>query len=113
MIFRSNLDALVLGVLRDGPLHGYAIAKAIESKGQGVLKMGENQLYPTLHKLERDVFVVAEWQAQENKPPRKVYSLTPAGVAELEKHRQAWTSFSTGVEAIIGAPMKKGEGHGF
>jgi PadR family transcriptional regulator, regulatory protein PadR len=110
MSFKSNLDALVLGALCDGPLHGYAIAKTIERKGAGALRMGENQLYPTLHKLEREGAVVAEWQPQENKPPRKVYSLTPAGEAELEKHRKSWSQYAAGVGSVLGLQAEANRG---
>lgn len=101
MTFRSSLEALILGALRDGPRHGYAIAKSIEQKGGGVLKMGENQLYPTLHRLERDGHVVADWQPQEGKPPRKVYSLTESGTAELDRYRKQWGAFSQGVGLLL------------
>ena len=85
MKFKTSLDALILGCLREGEMHGYAIARAIEHKSVGALKAGENQLYPTLHRLEERGFVVAEWQEQENKPPRKVYKLTEGGMKELER----------------------------
>lgn len=101
MSFRSSLEALILGALQDGPKHGYAIAKAIEQKGAGVLKLGENQLYPLLHRLEREGHVTAEWQPQEGKPPRKVYALTDAGHAELEKYRKQWGAFAQGVGSLL------------
>lgn len=104
-MFKNNLEALVLGALRDGPKHGYAIAKAIEKAGQGALRMGENQLYPTLHKLERDGFVAAEWHPQEGRPPRKVYALTEAGTEELARHRERWAAFASGVSSLLGAEV--------
>jgi len=106
MSFRSSLEALILGALCDGPLHGYAIAKEIERKGEGVLKLGENQLYPTLHKLERDGFVAADWQPQENRPPRKIYALTESGRAELDRYRKQWSLFAAGVGSVL---FQKGE----
>ncbi len=96
----------MLGVLKDGPLHGYAIARAIEEKGAGVLSMGENQLYPTLHKLEREEKVDAEWQAQEGKPPRKVYRLTETGKGQLAKLRKDWERYASSVTAILGASLQ-------
>jgi len=102
MRFKGNLEALVLGALRAEPLHGYAIARSIEKDGGGVLKMGENQLYPTLHALERDGYVQAEWQPQENKPPRKIYRLTESGKGELAKYRKQWEQYSAGMSAVLG-----------
>jgi DNA-binding PadR family transcriptional regulator len=96
------LEALVLGVLRNGALHGYAISKAIKEQGAGALKLGENRLYPTLHNLESAGLVTAEWQPQENKPPRKVYQLTHAGHTELAKYRSQWEQYAAGVNSILG-----------
>lgn len=102
MAFRSDLDALVLGTLREGPQHGYAISKALKATEGGVLKLGEGQLYPALHKLEREGMVFAKWQPQEGKPPRKVYALTETGRAELDRYRQEWQAFVHSVNAVLG-----------
>lgn len=101
MTFRGSMEALILGALQDGPCHGYAIAKAIESKGEGLLKLGENQLYPILHRLEREGHVTSEWRPQENKPPRKVYALTDSGRTELDRYRSQWGAFSKGVGSLL------------
>lgn len=102
----------MLGALRRGPLHGYAISKAIKEQGAGALKLGENRLYPTLHNLERAGFVTAEWQPQENKPPRKVYQLTHSGHAELAKYRKQWEQYAAGVNSILGIHGKLEGDHG-
>lgn len=106
MKFKGNLEAMILGALKDGPLHGYAIAKAIENQSGEALKVGENQLYPTLHRLERENFVEAEWQARENKPPRKIYKLTETGKGKLAKYRKEWTNHATAMNALLGINME-------
>lgn len=101
MAFRSDLDALVLGVLKDGPMHGYAISKALKKTAGGMLRLGEGQLYPALHKLERTGMVQANWQPQQGKPPRKVYALTDQGRCELERQRKVWEDFVLGVNLVL------------
>ena len=103
MGFKTELEALVLGALRDGPLHGYRIALAIRAKSEGALKLGDNQIYPTLHRLEGDGLVVAEWQPQLGKPARKVYSLTESGAAKLEEHQKEWERYAALFSATIGS----------
>lgn len=105
MAFRSDLEAMVLGVLQQGSLHGYEIAKRIRQQSQDALRFGEGQLYPALHSLEQANCITAEWVPQEGKPARKVYSITEQGVAELDKQRNAWARFAQGVSAIL-APAK-------
>ena len=102
MGYKSELEALVLGALRDGPLHGYKIAVAIRAKSEGALKVGDNQIYPTLHRLEEEALVVAEWQPQVGKPARKVYALTPSGFSRLEVHQEQWKKYVSNFTAVIG-----------
>jgi PadR family transcriptional regulator, regulatory protein PadR len=103
MGYKAELDALVLGALKDGPLHGYRIAQTIKAGSNGALKLGDNQIYPTLHRLERDGLVASEWQPQEGKPPRKVYNLTEEGHKRLEIHRRKWEEYAANFTALLGA----------
>lgn len=101
MAFKTDLEALVLGVLQEQPLHGYEIAKRIKLLSEKALSVGEGQLYPALHKLERDGMVEAEWIPQEGKPPRKVYRLTQKGDGALVEWRREWSKFAEGVSTIL------------
>lgn len=101
MAFKGDLETLVLGVLQDGDLHGYEISKRIKEIGSKALQVWEGQLYPALHKLEKDGYASATWVPQEGKPPRKVYALTEEGKKELSARRKSWREFSLGVEAVL------------
>jgi len=102
MGYKSELEALVLGALREGPLHGYRIAVAIRAKSEGALKVGDNQIYPTLHRLELEELVVAEWQPQLGKPARKVYALTQSGITRLESHQKEWQKYVSNFSSVLG-----------
>jgi transcriptional regulator len=102
MAFKGDLEALVLGVLEGTEMHGYEISKRIRQLSETALSVGEGQLYPALHRLERDGLVAANWIPQEGKPPRKVYRLTDEGTAALAEHRKEWERFATGVRSILG-----------
>lgn len=101
MAFRSDLDAVLLGALADGPLHGYAIVKSLQKNSNGLLRLGEGQLYPALHKLEQVGFVTATWDQQEGKPSRRVYRLTQAGRDELERQRTTWLKFVKSINSVL------------
>src|SRR5471030_1752676 len=90
MAFKSDLEALILGVLHDGALHGYEISKRIKERGGETLAVGEGRLYPALHKLEADGKVTAKWEPREGKPPRRIYELTEIGRTELTVQQTAW-----------------------
>ncbi len=101
MAFRSDLDAVILAALSEGPLHGYAIVKRLQASSDGLLKLGEGQLYPALHRLERDGVVTAVWDQQEGKPSRRVYSLTILGKEELARCRSDWQRFVRSINRVL------------
>jgi PadR family transcriptional regulator, regulatory protein PadR len=59
--FQGQLDGLLLAVLQEGPLHGYAIASELRARSGGALEVPEGTLYPVLHKLEREGLVRSHW----------------------------------------------------
>jgi PadR family transcriptional regulator PadR len=104
MAFRGDIEALVLAILSDGPKHGYEISKRIKALSKNTLAYGEGQLYPALHKLEETGDIRSEWEAsQEQRPPRKVYSVTDSGTAKLAKKKLEWAKFQESVTSILGA----------
>ena len=107
MAFRGDLDALILGVLAGGRMHGYEITQTINGagSGDGSVVVREGQLYPILHKLENDELIAGEWEAQPSGPARKVYRLTVKGRAALEEKRAAWQNFAQTVGALLTPPQ--------
>lgn len=93
-----------MAVLRNGPTHGYGIAKEIREKSGTALKLGEGQLYPILHELEETGCVTAEWEMQNGDPPRRVYALTEKGGKELAQRTKQWRDFTSAVGSILTAP---------
>ena len=101
-LLKGNTPTLLLAVLQEGPLHGYAIAREIERRSKDALQLGEGSLYPALRTLERDGLVVSRWEPQPSGPARKVYELTEIGRAEIVKRTQSWREFVEAVENVIG-----------
>jgi PadR family transcriptional regulator PadR len=100
---KGSTSFLILLVLSRGKKHGYAIARDIEATSQNALSMGEGALYPALRALERQGFIVSEWQPQLSSPQRRVYSLTDQGEQRLRKQIADWDAFSNGVTAVLRA----------
>lgn len=107
MAFRSDIETLILASLEGGPKYGYDIARDIKSKSASHLKLGEGQLYPVLHRLQKAGRVEAEWEMPEGATPRKVYSLTPEGTKRLTEQRKAWKLFVASVEGVIAGQTLK------
>ena len=100
-VLRGHLDLLVLQVLADNPLHGYAIIDELKRRADDALEVPEGTLYPVLHRLERERLLEASW-AEVNGRRRKSYRLAQDGTRQLADERQAWTSFAAAVAAITG-----------
>ena len=101
MDFRSDVEAMVLGVLHEQPGYGYEIAKRIREVSDEMFKYGEAQLYPALRKLEENGYVTAEWVMQEGKPNRRVYSITENGGKYLIERQKEFSKFVDKVNAVM------------
>ncbi len=101
-LLKGNTPTMILAVLGDGPLHGYAIARRIEERSGNALKFKEGTLYPALHALERQSFVASHWETEGGGPARKVYTLTAEGRAELARRTEMWRQFSRAINDVIG-----------
>ncbi len=110
MAFRGDLDALILGVLGTGRMHGYEISKRINEGAEDSIRVKEAQLYPILHRLENDGKIEAEWLPQEGKPARKVYRLTDTGRSALAAKQVEWQKFALSVATLLGTKPEVSHG---
>jgi DNA-binding PadR family transcriptional regulator len=71
----------LLGLLRDAPSHGYALAADFAPAGRlgTILHLKMSQMYAYLHKLERHGWLVAHEDGSESIRPRRVFTLTDTG----------------------------------
>lgn len=97
----GHLDALLLAVLEDQPLHGYAIIEALAARSGGALSPPTGTIYPALRRLERADYVESAWSVVNGRE-RRTYRLTPAGRRALAGERAAWTEFSATVSRFLG-----------
>lgn len=78
----------VLLALADGEQHGYAIARAIETKSGGTVRITSGTLYPIMRQMLDDGWI---GEVDDEDPRRRSYSLTPRGrrIAQAEAARLA------------------------
>jgi PadR family transcriptional regulator, regulatory protein PadR len=100
-VMQGTLDLLVLRVLATGPSHGWGVAQRIETVSQA-LRMNQGSLYPALHKLEDAGLIAGEWQvAEETRRRVKVYRLTRAGRARLQKEAAQWQAYVRAMQLVL------------
>jgi DNA-binding PadR family transcriptional regulator len=76
---RLALEQALLGLLMQGPMHGYDLHRRVEDDLGLVWYMGISNVYGALKRLEQGGQVESTVSPQEGRPPRKVYRITPAG----------------------------------
>jgi len=80
-----SLEYAILGFLNYHPYTGYDLKKIFDSSVRHFWPADQSQIYRTLRNLTGQGFVEMEKVPQEDRPDRKVYSITEAGRAELMK----------------------------
>lgn len=79
-----SLKYMVLGLLTHQPYYGYELKRDAERMlGQGA-ELNPGQLYPLLRKLAEQQLIVGERIEQEDRPDKRVFTLTEAGERDLQ-----------------------------
>jgi transcriptional regulator len=100
-LLQGTLDLLILKSLAREPLHGWGIAKKIESLSDDVLMVQQGSLYPALHRLEQQGWVDSDWKNTDLGRSAKFYSLTRDGKKQLELELENWRRLSSAVGLLL------------
>ncbi|GHA76932.1 PadR family transcriptional regulator [Cognatilysobacter bugurensis] len=99
-ILKGLAELAVLSTLDDGAQYGVGILDRVRQEAG--LNVAEGSIYPLLHRLERAGSVSAEWRLDGGQDrPRKYYSLTAAGRAELRSALDDWLRTSSALHAFV------------
>jgi PadR family transcriptional regulator PadR len=100
-MLQGTLDLLILRTLQLGPLHGYAIARAIQFKSDDVLQVEEGSLYPALHRLIKHGWIDFEAGISENNRQANFYRLTAQGRRQLTIETSKWEKLAKAITRIL------------
>jgi PadR family transcriptional regulator PadR len=100
-LLQGTLDLLILRTLLMGPVHGNAIAKAIEFNSADVLQVEQGSLYPALHRLIRRGWISVEHGTSENNRRAKFYRLTAKGRKQLTIETSKWDKLAGAIARIL------------
>ena len=108
-LLQGTLDMLILQTLQWGPQHGYGISQSIRGRSGEILQVETGSLYPALHRLEKQGWLIAQWKQTESNQRAKFYRLTPAGRKRLLSEQARWTQIVTAIAGIM-KPAPGGSG---
>ena len=103
---RGHLDLLLLGVLRDGPGHGYRVISELRDRSGGAMDLPEGSVYPALHRLEKAGLLASDWDAGEGRR-RRIYRLTHEGRKALTAEQRDWRTLVAAVDAVMSLPSAR------
>ena len=97
----GTLEMLVLKTLTRGPLHGYAIARAIQDRTRDVLQVEEGSLYPALQRLLVRGWIIGAWSRTRDNRRARYYRLTAAGKRQLEREVASYQRVANAIALIL------------
>jgi PadR family transcriptional regulator, regulatory protein PadR len=98
---QGTLALLVLKTLEQCPMHGWGITLHIQRTSNEVLRVEEGSLYPALHRMEQEGWIVSEWGTSENNRRARFYRLTALGRKRLSAERQNWKKITSAVALVL------------
>ncbi len=101
-IKKGSTETLILALVSDRPMYGYELTQELKQRSNGYFEMKEGLLYPTLHRMEKEGLIKAEWQTPESGRKRKYYALTAVGKEALGSQKEEWRTFMTQMQELLG-----------
>lgn len=99
-LLKGVTPLLVMSVLKNEDLYGYRIIKELEFRSEDEFSMSEGTLYPILHSLEKEKFLVSYWEEKDGRR-RRYYHLTEKGQKQFAEKKEEFASYSYSVSRVL------------
>lgn len=86
----ASAKPIILSILTGREDYGYQIIQRVKYLSGGELKWSDKMLYPVLHRLEKEGFLLSRWKISGEGRLRRYYRITEKGRKELEAERRQW-----------------------
>jgi DNA-binding PadR family transcriptional regulator len=100
----GDMKYVILKLLREKPMHGYEVMKALEEETSGCYKPSPGTVYPTLQWLDDEGLVKAD-----DVDGKKVYAITDKGREFLSEHKgtveDIFERVADTINRVVGEPM--------
>jgi PadR family transcriptional regulator AphA len=101
MASAASIRHFVLGLLNRQPMSGYDIKRFLKRLSWLIDSPSFGSLYPALHALLKDELVTVEVVSCEDKPPRKIYTITEAGRRVLREWMDQPVTSNSSLKAFL------------
>ena len=100
-LLKGTLDLLIMRTLELQPLHGVAIADRIEQVTRGTFQVKPGSLFPALHRLEQEGWIVGQWLESADGRRVKSYKLTREGRRQLATEKANWQRVVAAMSQVL------------
>lgn len=94
---KGALDVCAMALLERKDCYGFELASTVSR----FIDISEGTVYPLLKRLKDDQLVDTYLMESTEGPPRKYYTMTPAGREYYAALLEQWRAFTKGVEQLI------------
>lgn len=101
-LLSGSTALMILSLLENEDMYGYQIVKELEKRSDNAFSLKEGTLYPILHSIEKEGFVISYEGEGDKGKKRKYYQITGDGKVYLKAKKDEWSSFSSSVNRVIG-----------
>lgn len=92
---------LLLKLLSQQDMYGYQMTETLARRSNQTFVLKAGTLYPLLHQLEAQGWVVSYEQAAEGARVRKYYHITKDGLRCLVDKQEEWSRFTGAVNHVL------------
>jgi len=121
---RDPIELVILAVLNEEPLYGYALTKQVAARSGGEIKLSPGVLYPMLSLMEKRGLIASTWEVVRSdrsassldEPDaggdeagsagrkRKWYRLSAKGRKRLAQRIEAHRAYQSMIESFLSTP---------
>jgi PadR family transcriptional regulator PadR len=100
-LFPGALEMMVLRLLEQEPMHGYALVQRIQQSSRDLLRVEEGSLYPALQRLLKEGLVRAHWGTSATGRRVRVYEITRTGAKHLSHEVSSYKRMLEGINLVL------------
>jgi PadR family transcriptional regulator, regulatory protein PadR len=92
---------MILRLVHQEPLHGYALVQRIKQVSNNLLQVEEGSLYPALQRLLKAKLLQAEWGVSATNRRVRIYRITAAGRKHLAAEVSSYERMLEGISRVL------------
>lgn len=100
-LFPGAVEMMVLRLLQQEPMHGYALVQRIQQASRNLLQVEEGSLYPALQRMLKEGLVDAAWGVSSTNRRVRVYRITRAGAKHLGREVSRFERMLQGINLVL------------